>query len=407
MPKPQIKGHSKVKEKPNRLKKWVPTFVLFLISGLLLANTAYYYLNAENFPVGESDLTRTRYDPTNVHIRPSLYSIVGFLPCSVESYIDCEIDLKSMEEVGVKWTQVCHLTDNATTLQLTSITLFPIDYVHDLTLTLNDIQATFFLSNVTGLGQCYTANGFNLTDTGQIETVVTTFNVERAASNNKFVNVPWVFNENYAQFIKFPAINICVEENKTSEESTFKIDYELPFRQLVTGMSGWVDEFDLPFTCWNFYRINSTSVAYSEIFIEYPINQTVDSNGNTYHFKTNFSEQNMADSYMITIIPNSEVILFVIPFMISPFYILGDHEFKKYEKVKNLKGFFRLIYGFGLAYLPIIGFTLVLTGGIMQSLSLLSYLFGIMSLWGFFVLAYPLISYGVLHKTILKTEQES
>jgi TRAP-type mannitol/chloroaromatic compound transport system permease small subunit len=106
---------------------------------------------------------------------------------------------------------------------------------------------------------------------------------------------------------------------------------------------------------------------------------------------------------MIVTEPNLQVILFIMPFMFSPFYILADYQLKKYEKLGNLKGFFRWVYGFILAYTPIIGFTLLLTGGIVQSLSLLSYLSGIMSPLGFILLAYPFISYAVLDKTILKT----
>jgi hypothetical protein len=395
MTTPFTKGYSTVKENPNLMKKWVPTFVLFSISIVLTAQTAYCYLNAKNFPVSESDLTRTRYDPTLSSNPPQVYSIVDFLPCHVRSRIDCEITLTSLEEVGVKWTEVSYLTDNSTLLRLTQLTMFPIDKMHDLIVTLNGDRLTPFLSNATGL-PCYTVNGYNLTDTSQIETLVVSFNVERAISNNKFVKIPWIFSENYAQFIKFPAINIPVEENNTSDESTFKIYFELPFRRLVTDMSGWVDEFDLPFSYWVF--LNSSS--YYEIMVEYPINQTVSSSGNTYYFKANFSEQNVADSYMITIVPSWEVILFLIPFMLSPFYmVFVEYVLNKYEKkkLKKSKGFFRLAYG------PIIPYVAFLTGGFAQLLSLLSYLFSIISPLGLFVFAYPLISYVVLRKTILKT----
>ncbi|MGA2308666.1 MAG: hypothetical protein ABSG57_03840 [Candidatus Bathyarchaeia archaeon] len=403
MPKSSSKALSKMTTKHNLWKKWVPTLVLFLVPILLGVQIGIYYAAPENFPVGVSYLTRTRYDPTLLHDRPELYSIIGFLPCPVESYIDCKINLKSLEEVGVKWTQVSHLTDNTTSLELVEITLFPIDYVHDPILTLNGQNAAFYLSNDTGL-QCLTAKGFNLTDTSQIETVVTTFNVERAASNeNRSVNIPWVFNENYAQIIKFPAIDIAVEKNKTSEESTFKIVFDLPFRQLVTGMSGWVDRFDLPYSHWIFLNPNSTSVPYKEVYFEYPINQTVQSSGNTYYFKTNFSEQNTADSYMITTIPSFDTILFLFPFMASPFIIfIEGNTLGKREKIRNLKGFLRFIYGFGLSYSFCIAFVFVLTGGLVQSLSLFFYLLGIMSPLGFLTLVYPPISYAVLHKTILK-----
>jgi hypothetical protein len=276
--------------------------------------------------------------------------------------------------------------------------------MHDPAVTINGQTATLYLSNVTGT-QSYAVNGFNLSDTSQVARVMISFNVERAASNNKFVKIPWVFNENYAQYIKFPAMGIPVEENRTSDESTFKIDFELPFRQLVTSMSGWVDEFDLPYSYWVF--LNSS--AYYEIMVEYPINQTVYSSGNTYYFKTNFSKQNVADSYMITIVPSLEVILFLLPFMLSPIYtFIGDYGLNKYEKLKNLRGFFRLIYGFALAYGPIIGFIVLLTG-VVQSLSLSSYLLDIMSPLGLFVFSLPLISLCcvMLRKTTLKTWRET
>ena len=231
------------------------------------------------------------------------------------------------------------------------------------------------------------------------------FNVERAISNNKFVKIPWVFNENYVQFIKFPAVDIPVGENTTSDESIFKIDFQLPFGQLVTSMSGWVDEFDLPYSYWHF--LNST--AYTETMIEYPINQTVYSTENTYYFNTNFSEQNQADSLMITITPNSEVIIFLFPFILSPFYIFViEYSRNRYEKRKpkdsdaiiSIKDFF------SLAYLPIIGFIIYLTGTIGQFLSLLAYLEGIISPLGVIVFFYPIISVVVLRKTCLKNLQE-
>jgi hypothetical protein len=401
MPKSFARTNSKIKEKPSLWKKWVPAFVLFSISIVLFSQTLYCYFNAQNFPVGASDLTRTRYDPTLSSNPPEIFSVVGFLACPVESGISCEITLTSLEEVGVKLTDVSYLTDNGTVLDVTRINMFPIDKMTYPTVTLNGQPLTPFLSNATGL-QCYTVNGYNLTDTTQVETVVVSFNVKRAISNNKFVKIPWVFDENYPQFVKFPATNTPLDKNKTSDESTFKIDFELPFRQLVTGMSGWVDEFDLPYSYWVF--VNSTS--YYETMVEYPINQTVYSSGNTYYFNANFSEQNAADSYMITIIPNLGAISFLFPFMLSPVYILiveyGRNRYAK-GKPKNSNAIISIKDFFRVTYLFIIGIVVYLAGSFGQLLSLLSYLTGIMSPVGFFVLFYPVISFVVLRKTCLKS----
>jgi hypothetical protein len=102
------------------------------------------YFNAQNFPVGASDLTRTRYDPTLASNPPKIFSIVDFLPCHVESSISCEITLPSLEEVSLKYTLVSYLTDNGTSLDGSQLNLFPVDKMQDLTVTLNGQTLTPF-----------------------------------------------------------------------------------------------------------------------------------------------------------------------------------------------------------------------------------------------------------------------
>jgi|GEM_PF-4892776 len=408
MPKSPARGR-RLRREFNLWKKRIPALIVFLFPTVLLIQATICYVNPQNYPVSASYLTRTRYDATLHSQTREVYSIPTFEPCSVNSKIDYVITLTSMEKIGVTCTVVSYLLDNDTPLDLVQDNLLPINAINDLTVVLNGQTLTPFLSEINGT-PCYTVNGFNLTNTGQVETLVTSFDMEGTLSiNDSYINIPWVFNNNYVQYTFFPAFNVPVGENLTSEGNTLEIDFGLPFRQLVTSESGWTDSFDEPASHWTF--LNSS--AWYEPAFTRPINQTIETNGNTYYFGANFSEQNVASSSLITVTPSLNVILFFLPFMLSPFYIISvEYGINRYEKRKTknsqvkkgiVGGFFRFVYGFILPFTGIvISFTVYLTGSFGQLFPLLSYLIGIMNPVGFFVLCYPIISYIILSKTISK-----
>ncbi len=397
--KSSFKIQSRIIKKFRLWKKLIPIIILFLISSILLAQAAYCYADPQNYP-SVSSLTRRRYDP---RIAPQeVYSIPFFVQAHVNGKVNCEITLTSMKSVGVTWTQTTYLTSNGTTLSLTKVNMLPINDMNDLTITLNGQTVPVYLSDVNGV-QSYTTNGYNLTNTNQVETIIISYNIERSPDNDFYVKIPWLFNENYAQQIQFPVSNSPIEENKSSDENTFTINFGLPFRQIVTSMSGWMDEFD-NLKDYKIYA-NGTVSTYA-LFVEFPINQTFETSGNTYYFTTNFSQQNNANSLAITIIPSLNVILFFLPFIISPFYFLAvEYPIKKYNETKrrnsqvksNRARFLRL------AYTLIIPFTLYIAGNFNELLSLLSYMISVMSPIGFLALSYPIISYIVLRQTVLKT----
>ena len=407
MPKSTVKAWSRTRKKFNLWIKRVPAIVLFSISVVLLTQTLYCFSNAQNYPVDVSDLTRTRYDVTISPQNREVYSIPIFLPCPVNSKSTYEITLVSLEETELKCTIVSYLKENCT-INWQQTRLLSINETSDLVVTLNGQTLIPFLSDVNGT-QFYTVNGFSLTDTSQVETLVISFNIKRALSNNQFIKIPWIFNENYAQYIGFPAFGVPLGENMTSDVNTLKVDFELPFRQLVSSGSGWMDEFDEPSSYWIF--INSS--AWYEPYVEYPINQTVEASGNTYYFKTSFSKENVANFCYITIIPNFFVIFLFLYFVASPLFIsLIEYGINRYGKRKkdskaktNTKGYAYLVFSaIGKYYLtPIIGYV-TYGATIGQLFPLLSYLQGITNLiWAPLILGYPLIFYVVLHKTILKT----
>lgn len=411
MPKSATKAHSKIVRKSSLWKKMtpIPTAALLVISIILLTQTLYCYSDPQNYPVKASELTRTRYDTTiNPPSQREVYSIPTFLQCSVNSKTNYVITLTSLEEVGVKSTIVSYLTDNSTSLDFQQTYLLSIGKINDLTVTLNGQTLTPFLTDVNGI-QCYAVKGFNLTNTSQVETFVISFSIERTLANNQFIKIPWIFNDNYAQYTAFPSFNVPIGENVTSEVSTFEVYFELPFRQLVTSASGWMDLFDMPRSHWIF--VNSS--AWYEPTVEYPINQTIETSGNTYYFKTIFSKENVANKCVVSVIPSFCTTLLLLIFIASPLYIcVIEYTMTRYEKrnqktpvQKAEKGYLHLAYLALKTYgIPIIAFIGYLLTDIGQAFSLLSYLLSIMNPYlAPFIFGYPIISYIALHKTILKT----
>lgn len=150
--------------------------------------------------------------------------------------------------------------------------------------------------------------------------------------NNPFVKIPWIFNENYAQDTAFPSFDVPIGENMTSDLSTFEVNFDLPFRQPVVSVSGWMDEFDAPYS----QRIFINSTTWKLLSMEYPINQTIETNGKTYFFKTNFSKENVSNECVVSTIPSFNTTLLILIFIASPIYIsIIEYSAIRYEKGKN------------------------------------------------------------------------
>lgn len=150
---------------------------LFIISLVLLTQTLYCYYDPENYPYQASELTRGRYDSSLAPSERQVFSIPAFLKCYVNSKTNYVITLTSLEKVEVTCTVTSYLTNNSIPLNLEKVYLLSIGTIDDLTVNLNGQTLTPFLTDING-SKCYTAKGFNLTDTSQVKTLETSFNIE-------------------------------------------------------------------------------------------------------------------------------------------------------------------------------------------------------------------------------------
>jgi hypothetical protein len=380
--------------------------LLFLISSVLIVQTAYCLLVPANYPTAHLEDLRSMENPPTLPPalnESALFSSVQFLDSPINTTQLVEVGLKDINDVEVDWHIDSRLTGNGTVEWIDTLFLPKTD-VNNLQVAVDGQNINYYITDLNETKR-YTIPGFNLTEVNQVKRLEIHFGFVRLAFHYSFVEIPWIFNDNYVEFVNFPVMSIPLEMNSTSDENTFKITFDLPFREILINQSGWVDGFVLPKN--ESQLVNSTYRIYNVEFLEYPIVQEREVYGNTYSFTTHFSGKNIANLVQMVIIPSWSIPAFLLLFLAAPFYICvwelvrnrleekseNGKDSKKITLGKTVKLLLQL-YGGPLAF--VIYFIL---GGV--SIPLFSYLVDVV-VWNYLgmtlILLYPVIFYFVVYK---------
>jgi hypothetical protein len=238
----------------------------------------------------------------------------------------------------------------------------------------------------------YVLSGLNLTQENEIKTLRLSCRIGREPYPHGFVRIPWLFNENYSQFVNFPIVSIPVETNNKSAISTLRVVFSIPFRTILTDQSGWMDAFVPPQSEW--VLVDPKYKTYEIAMFEYPISQNSSKETDIYTLTTYFSQDNIANVAKIVLVPNIGIPIFLLFLLASPFYITILEPFMK--KVRMHKTKLNRVKDAALNILqvyslPIITFIIALLGENFN-LAMLLYLLEIMNPFVLIlVLIYPLL----------------
>jgi len=294
-----------------------------MVSISLIGETIYSLTNPSNYPTKDlKDIIPLRSASVPESVREEAHKIgadfssVQFLECAVNSKLTYEVNLNSFIEVECKCIWEVHLTGNCT-FEWVETRFLQFEEVSDLKVFLDEKPWNYHLSEYEG-EEYYTINGFNLTKIGDVKTFEIDFKVKRTPYPADFTRIPWLFNGKYAQFVNFPMTVTPVQVGNTSDLCKFKVNLGLPFRMiLMDDQSGWMDAYVPPESEW--VLTNQQYQPY--MMFEYPIEQECEKDGNTYFFKTHFSEDNIANLPKIILVPDIKIPILLLLFLFSPFYI--------------------------------------------------------------------------------------
>lgn len=392
-------------------KSKIAFLALLVFSSILIAETAYSLLVPFNYPTKNlEDKIRLRSmedrPPIPPEIEGALFSSVLFLDSPINTKQRFEVDLNLLSEVEIDWICEVRLTEDATA-HWVNTTFLKYEEVNNIEASLDGQDLSLYIWEYEGV-KYYMIPGLNLTERDEVKKYEIRFEIERTLYNTPFVRKPWLFNDNYAKFINFPIGEIPIETGKTSDLSTYKVVFNLPFWTISIRQSGWVDAFVPPKSEW--ILVNPQYGTYEYMMFEYPIEQEYKKEGNTYFFKTNFSKDNIANTVKIILVPEWQIPIMLLIFLASPFYIpiyaflekkkkLESKELntrsKPYKIAKSLLSLLKLYLGpvfFILSYL--------LTGGKIN-IQMISYMGEIVSLnfLGLIsIFTYPILAYLIFSK---------
>jgi hypothetical protein len=245
-----------------------------------------------------------------------LQSNVQYVDQPVKTKLTYEIQLDSTEAVSNIEFEV-YLTENVF-VQVEEDPSVGFDEVYDYQVTLNGKSLPL---NVTEIGSVkyYVMPAFNLTNMNEITKIVESFRYHVSINSINSVKIPWLFNENYAQFIEIKTPRILVQQNGTSDICELVVHFDLPFRQVLVEQSGWMDRF------FPSEQVRSADIQKGVLnanIFTYSVAENCTTNGNVFTFDTRFYGNNIASASGVVFIPDWRVALMLMLFLFSPLYVI-------------------------------------------------------------------------------------
>jgi hypothetical protein len=334
MPKKRTRRFVKVL---RSVSQWLPTLALLVISFFLIIETVSCLVTPYSYPtVNLKDIVNARSIRGDILDDYVIYSSVEFTDAPVNTKQRIQVNIDSLSEVEIEWTCEMYLVENAT-LHYNDYRFLSYELVSNLEVYFNGVRVEYNCTEYGGK-KYYTVAGYNITDAGKISKLEMHFQIERTVLTSNLTRIPSLFNQNYAKLVHLPITNVPVHTGNLSDLSVLDINFDLPFRRILGGNSGWVDSFVPPEYEWEEYYVRPN--VYCFPVFEYPIEQESIEERNTYTYKVRFSEHNIADRISLVIVPNCGIPAIFIIFLLSPCFVplfvwIHEKRFMVKSKIKR------------------------------------------------------------------------
>jgi hypothetical protein len=289
----------------------------YIVSVILVAEMAYCLVYPSNVSADKLNIDqRARLNVDNLSLSPAvrnqvLSSSVQFLDYPVNSKQLFEVDLSAPEDIHLHWLIELRITGNdSEPFEFLGGKIGPYDLVNSFQMLINAQNVNCDYSYVDGK-IFYSIPAFSLTKADGLKTIEINMDISRPVNSSNLVKRSWIFNDNYGQYVNFILLPVPLETNSTSDVNSFNVAFTLPFQTVLPEQSGWAEMYAIPI---------SEGSSRIQLF-EYPINQEIEHYGNTYAFKTNFSQQNQANIVQVVFVPNSGFSVLVAILLLAPYYI--------------------------------------------------------------------------------------
>jgi hypothetical protein len=309
----------KIKSKTLQHKYCLIALIIVFISAIILIDIASTLIEPLSFPTDNiADIISYRSIVSKDTGDHRLFSSVGFTEAPINSKQTIKAKLESLTEVNVDWTLEMYLVEKNVVFVYDTYKFLRYDQVINLEVSYNDIPVEYGITELDG-EKYYTLYDLNITEVGRITQIGIHFTIERNAINSKLNRIPILFNENYAKIIRLPMTVVPVQLGHESDSNLLRVDLGLPFRRILLENSGWIDSFVPPKDEWGQYLVEPNNYRFP--VFDYPIEQEFKQEENTYVFNTIFSENNIAYSASLVLVPDYSILITLVIFLLSPIFI--------------------------------------------------------------------------------------
>lgn len=313
-------------------------FSFYIASIALIIDTLYSLASPFDYPTSNlQDIVKVR----SYTQRYDSVSCVRLVEAPMNFRQRYEVNIDMLGEIEFRFNQETYMGESLSPISpiVPYLQFLEVEKVHNFEAFLDGEKLDYHISEVEGV-RFYKISGFNVTEVDKIYKLQILATVARTPVPALSVRTPRIFNENYAIHLGIPMVGyVPLHIDDTSDLSTLKVDFGVPYRRIVMEMSGWLDHFFPPEDEWETLEENGRVVA---LDFRFPLVQDFEQEGNIYLFSINFSENNNGTGIALYIVPDYQIPALFLLFLFSPFYIPLFEVMRKKSKQPKRKGRARL-----------------------------------------------------------------
>ena len=288
------------------------------ISIFLVLQTMFCLFYPSEYPTQNlADIVTYRSVVNEVTNDYRLFSSVGFTEAPINSKQRFEVVLDSLNEIEVNWNLGMYLNEKNVVVNYDVYKFLNYTVVNNLDVSYNGIPSDYGVIEEDGM-KYYTLSNVKVTDEGEVTQIEINFEIERNVIASKLTKTPILFNENYARIIHIPMTTVPVQLGSESDSNLLKVNLEVPFQRILKENSGWIDSFVPPEDEWEKYLVEQNNYRFP--VFEYPIEQEYQQEKNVYTFNAFFSENNIAHTMTLILIPDYSVLAILGLFLALPLF---------------------------------------------------------------------------------------
>jgi hypothetical protein len=287
---------------------------LYIASIALIVDTLYSVANPYDYPTSNlQDIVKKR---SYVQVGTSCV-IIAVAPINFGQRY--EIDINMLGEIECRFNQEIYMTDfcSPTGVTIDYIQFLEVDEVHNFEAFIDGERLDCRISEAEGV-RFYNISGFNMAEIGKVYKLQILGTFQRTPGPSSHIRTPLIFNENYSIYLGIPMSgDTPLHIGSTSDLSTLKVNFGMPYRRIEMKMSGWLDDFYPPENEWEeFYE-----QYHGLLRFRFPLIQDFEREGSNYLFSIFFSENNNGTAIGLHIVPDYEIPALLLLFLLSPFYV--------------------------------------------------------------------------------------